>query len=240
MVRCMELPGPPTARASLALMATQPTRVARTRSVHGKRLNPVDYFAAAFELLAEGGVSALTTTNVCTRLGVTTGSLYHHFKSGPAFYEAVIDHWENAVSPELRRRADQAGDPVDRLEALHEMALTGDHDAEKAIRAWASSDPMVAAAQQRVDEAREQHLTDAYVAVGIPPARALRLARIGFTILIGSQQLGSRIDRARLADALDEYRQWVASVLHDAVAMAQEGSRAASHPTPATARTSST
>ena len=182
------------------------------------RLRPVDYFAAAFDLLAEGGVGALTTTNVCARLGVTTGSLYHHFESGPAFYEAFVDHWENAVSPALRRRADEAGDPVDRLEALHRMALAGNHDAERAIRAWASSDPMVAAAQRRVDEARERHLTDAYVAVGMPPDRALTLARIGFTILIGSQQLGAPIDRARLAEALDEYRQWITSVLHDALA----------------------
>jgi len=184
-----------------------------SRPPRGERLSPGDYFAAAFELLAEGGVGALTTTNVCSRLGVTTGSLYHHFESGPAFYEAFIDHWENAVSPALWRRADEAGDAVDRLEALHQVALTGDHDAEKAIRAWASSDPMVAAAQRRVDEARERHLTEAYVAVGMPRDRALTLARIGFTILIGSQQLGPHIDRARLADALAEYRQWVATVV---------------------------
>lgn len=193
----------------------------RQRPGHVDRLRPVDYFAAAFDLLAEGGVGALTTTNVCRRLGVTTGSLYHHFESGPAFYEAFIDHWENAVSPALRRRADQAGDPIDRLEALREIALTGNHDAEKAIRAWASSDPMVAAAQRRVDEARERHLTDAYIAAGMPPGRALTLARIGFTILIGSQQLGPRIDRARLGDALDEYREWVATALLDAAAAAQ-------------------
>lgn len=192
--------------------------------VSTERRRPVDYFEAAFDLLAEGGVGALTTTNVCRRLGVTTGSLYHHFESGPAFYEAFIDHWENAVSPALRRKADRAGDPIDRLEALREIALTGNHDAEKAIRAWASSDPMVAAAQRRVDEARERHLTEAYVAAGMAPDRALTLARIGFTILIGSQQLGARIDRARLADALDEYRQWVATALLDSVAEVRRGS----------------
>ena len=102
----------------------------------------------------KAGRGALTTTNVCERLGVTTGSLYHHFESGPAFYAAVIDHWENVLSLEVRNQADQAGDAVDRLQALHDIALFGNHDAEKAIRAWASSDPMVAAAQQRVDEAR--------------------------------------------------------------------------------------
>jgi AcrR family transcriptional regulator len=179
----------------------------------GERLRRVDYFAAAFELLAEGGASALTTTNVCERLGVTTGSLYHHFESGPAFYAAVVDHWENVLSPEVRDQADQAGDAVDRLQALHQIALMGNHDVEKAIRAWASSDPMVAAAQQRVDDARERHLTDAYVAAGIPADRARTLARIGLTILIGNQQLGLRFDRARLADALDEYRVWIGSVM---------------------------
>jgi AcrR family transcriptional regulator len=181
-----------------------------------ERLRPVDYFDAAFELLAEGGVAALTTTNVCQRLGVTTGSLYHHFESGPAFYAAVIDHWENAVSPALRRKADEAGDPLSRLEVLHQIALTGNHDAEKAIRAWANSDPMVAAAQARVDAARERHLTDAYIAAGVPPARATTLARIGFAILVGNQQFGARTDRQRLAEALEEYGLWIYTVLLDA------------------------
>lgn len=178
-----------------------------------ERLTPADYFAAAFDLLAEGGVSALTTTNICQRLGVTTGSLYHHFNSGAAFYRAFIDHWENAVSPALRERADTASDPAERIEVLFRIALTGNHDAEKAIRAWANSDPMVAAAQQRVDHARQRHLTAAYVAAGMEKSRAATLAHIGFTILVGSQQMGERVDRQRLAKALEEYRLWVNSQL---------------------------
>lgn len=187
----------------------------------GNVARPENYFEAAFELLAEGGVGALTTTNVCARLGLTTGSLYHHFASGPAFYEAFIDHWENGVSPAIRQHADEAGGPVDRLEALHEIALAGDHDAEKAIRAWASSDPMVAAAQRRVDAARERHLVDAYVAVGMPRDRAVTLARIGFAILVGNQQFGPKVDRRRLTDALAEYRLWVAAVATDVTADGQ-------------------
>lgn len=103
-------------------------------------LNRLDYLTAAFDLLAESGEGSLTTTNVCARLGVTTGSLYHHFGSGQAFYAAVIDHWENEASPDIWRHADEAGDPVDRLQALHHIAVTGNHSAEKAIRAWAGRD----------------------------------------------------------------------------------------------------
>jgi AcrR family transcriptional regulator len=181
-----------------------------------RTVTPADYFAAAFDLLAEGGVGALTTTDVCARLGVTTGSLYHHFASGAAFYEAFIDHWENTVSPALRRRVDRAGNPTERVEALFQTAASGNHNAEKAIRAWANSDPMVAAAQRRVDKARELHLTKAYLAAGIPAAHAATLARIGFAILIGSQQLDAAIDRDRLSDSLNEYRRWVLSYIPDA------------------------
>ena len=183
-----------------------------------ERLAREDYFAAAFELLAEGGKSALTTTSVCRRLGVTTGSLYHHFASGPDFYAAFIEHWENEVSPALRRRADQVSDPRKRLDVLVQIAREGNHDAEKAIRAWAMSDPTVAAAQARVDKVRHEHLTRALTDAGIPLKRAATLARIGFTILIGSQQFETPVDRRKLTEALDEYARWVSTALPPASA----------------------
>ena len=181
-----------------------------TRSViAAERIKREDYFRAAFELLAKGGKPALTTTSVCERLGVTTGSLYHHFQSGPGFYAAFIEHWENEVSPALREQADNAADPQERLNVLTQIARDGDHDAEKAIRAWSAVDPMVAAAQARVDAVRHAHLTHALVDAGIAPDRATTLARIGFTILIGSQQLETPVDRTRLTAALNEYDHWV-------------------------------
>jgi hypothetical protein len=47
------------------------------------------------------------------------------------------------------------------------------------------------------------------VDVGIPPARARTLSRIGFSLLIGAQQLDDDIDRERLAAVLAEYRDWI-------------------------------
>ena len=182
----------------------------------GERTTREDYFRAAFELLAEGGKPALTTTSVCDRLGVTTGSLYHHFQSGPGFYAAFIEHWENDVSPALRQRADNVADPRERLEVLMRIARDGNHDSEKAIRAWSMADRTVAAAQRRVDEARHAHLTRALADAGIEPDRAATLSRIGFAILIGRQQLETPVDRAKLTAALTEYAHWVNSMLPEA------------------------
>ncbi|OHU18148.1 TetR family transcriptional regulator [Mycobacteroides franklinii] len=176
-----------------------------------------DFFTAAFELLAVGGKSALTTTAVCRRIGVTTGSLYHHFGSGAQFYKAVIDYWENDVTTAQRQRVDAVADPQERLAALEQAAREANHDVEKAIRAWAAADRYVAAAQHRVDQVRQKHLTKHYIDAGFDSARADTLAGIGFSILVGAQQIGTRVDHKRLNAALDEYSVWINSAVRSEV-----------------------
>jgi AcrR family transcriptional regulator len=167
-----------------------------------------DYFAAAMAILAEEGVAGLTTTRLCERLAVTRGSLYHHFESGPAFHDALIDHWEHELVPTLLAAIDSV-EPRARIDLLHRLALHGDHDAEKAIRAWAHTNATAAAALGRVDTAREEALARAFVDVGIEPERAATLSRIGFSLLIGAQQLDDELDRDRLEAVLAEYRAWI-------------------------------
>lgn len=171
-------------------------------------LTRADYFAAAMAILAEDGVAGLTTTRLCQRLEVTRGSLYHHFESGPAFHEALIEHWEHQLVPALLAAID-AVEPRARIDLLQHLALRADHDAEKAIRAWAHTNPAVAAALARVDATREDALARAFVDVGIEPALARTLSRIGFSLLIGAQQLDDDIDRERLEAVLAEYRAWI-------------------------------
>lgn len=101
--------------------------------------------------------------------------------------------------------------PRERLATLEQAAREADHEVEKAIRSWAMADRYVAAAQQRVDQVRHEHLTKHYIEAGFTPARADTLARIGFSILVGAQQFGTRVDHKRLNSALDEYSAWVNS-----------------------------
>ncbi|WP_162942432.1 TetR/AcrR family transcriptional regulator [Desertimonas flava] len=180
------------------------------------RLRRWDYLVTAIEILSTDGVGALTTTNLCAQLNVTRGSLYHHFASGPALHAAVIDFWENELVPGLLAHAEAVADPSERIDVLKSFALWGDHNAEKAIRAWGATNPMVAAAVRRVDVAREQRLARMLEDAGVDPSRAGDLARIGFAILVGSQQFDDRIDRRRLGALLDEFERWVRSALSDA------------------------
>jgi AcrR family transcriptional regulator len=172
------------------------------------RLTRDDYFAAAMAILAEDGVAGLTTTRLCQRLAVTRGSLYHHFESGPAFHEALIEHWEDEIMPALLAAID-AVEPRARIDLLQHLALHADHEAEKAIRAWAHTNTAVAAALARVDAAREDALAHAFGDVGIGSARARTLSRIGCSLLIGAQQFDDDFDRDLLAAVLAEYRAWI-------------------------------
>jgi len=168
-----------------------------------------DYCRVALDLLAEGGVDALTITNLCGRLGVTTGSFYAHFAGIADFHQALLRRWEDGRISDLEQELASVTHPLARIELLKRLALSLDHEAESAIRAWARTNPVAADFQRRVDLVRETALVLAFTDAGIEKSEAVILARIGLTILVGTQQIEERVDRTRLAKVLDEYERWV-------------------------------
>jgi len=173
-------------------------------------LSPQDYLAVGLDLLAEGGVSAVTIAALCERLRVTKGSFYHHFDGVPAFHLALLAAWEDSTYRAIET-ARAVADPHQRLSVLKQLAVAAHHEAESAIRAWGRSYEPAAAVVRRVDDAREANLAESFRAVGIPATRARHLARIGLATLIGTQSLERPVNRKRLLAVLDEYQQWLAS-----------------------------
>lgn len=178
--------------------------------------NPTDYFEAAIRILGEQGEAGVTIAALCDRLGVTKGSFYHHFPSGPAFHAALLEHWERAGAEQLAAAIAGVTDPAEHFATLKRLGLGLDHAAEAAIRAWGRSSPLVAAVQRRVDDGRRRVLAHAFRAAGFEAARAEALADIGVGILVGAQQLHQPLDEARFAAALDEYERWLIASLSPA------------------------
>jgi AcrR family transcriptional regulator len=173
-------------------------------------LNRVKYFELGLDLLAEVGAKAVTIDALCTRLQVTKGSFYHHFAGVRDFMSQLLAYWEHRYGQRLAREALGARGPAELIPLMkHGACYDVHHEAESAIRALALSDPEAAAVQQRVDQGREDLLTDAYVDVGMDPETARILARIGMAILVGTQQRQRPVDRDGLLALLDEYQRWV-------------------------------
>jgi AcrR family transcriptional regulator len=170
-----------------------------------------DYYRTALDLLADGGVGDLTIANLCTRLGVTTGSFYAHFAGIREFYTAFLEQWEAGRVYHLKEQVDSTVDPLGRIDLLRRLAISVNHEAESAIRGWARADPLVAEFQRRVDRFREKALVQAFLDIGIEKDEARVLARIGLTILVGTQQIEDKVDRKRLDLLFSEYQDWLGS-----------------------------
>jgi AcrR family transcriptional regulator len=168
-----------------------------------------DYYRIALELLAEGGADALTMVQLCARLGVTTGSFYAHFGGIREFHASFLEHWAEGRVYALKEQVEKSIDPLARIDLLRNIAVSVNHEAESAIRGWARTNPVVAEFQRQVDKTREEVLMQAFVDIGIDKKEARVLARIGLTILVGTQQIEVRVDRKRLDTLLFEYQRWL-------------------------------
>jgi AcrR family transcriptional regulator len=73
--------------------------------------------ATAKELFAERGFDNTSVELVLERAGVSKGSLYHHFDSKDALFEAVLDETEGEVAAALVKAAGTSRDPIEALRA---------------------------------------------------------------------------------------------------------------------------
>lgn len=162
------------------------------------------YFEQALRLLAREGRNALRIGRLCAAVGVTSGSFYHHFGSWEGFVAALLEHWEREEVGRIVEMVNASDDPVERVTRMKYLALTVPHEAETAIRAWATVDPRVEEAQRAVDRGRVRALADVLAPVVSDEGQRARLAALGIAVLAGHQQIAGVVD-VDLGDLLDEF-----------------------------------
>ena len=162
------------------------------------------YFEYGLRFLAESGFDDLTVGVLCSGLGVTSGSFYHHFGSWKSYVDALLDYWANRQVVILRQMSFGIGGPKD-VEKLRQLTLDLHHDAEASIRAWGANDESVRARQRSVDDARRKTVQKAIVGVIGDKAKAKELTSLGMAMLVGYQQLSAAGHRDDLAVLLDEF-----------------------------------
>jgi AcrR family transcriptional regulator len=167
-------------------------------------LSPASYFEVAMELLAEDGPRALTVSGLCSRLGVTKGSFYHHFDGRPQFVGELVEFWTDRQSSRLIEVSRSVQEAHERIAVLKRLAVNLPHEAEAAIRAWSSQDAAVAAAQSRVDRLRHDHLKVACGEAGVPEDRAELLATLAISVLAGMQMIVRPADPSLVGRVFDE------------------------------------
>ncbi|MCV7380877.1 TetR family transcriptional regulator [Mycobacterium alsense] len=156
-----------------------------TVPANGKRA-ATDFFVEGMAVLQESGFPALTAAGLCSRLGVTRGSFYHHFRNFDDFVDQLLVYWEEHYSRDLIARS-RSRDLRAQIRMQADFAIGLPHAAEAALRAWGTINPRVASAQRRVDQLRHDGLAESLRRHGVSKQKADVYATIAIATLVGMQ-----------------------------------------------------
>ena len=169
----------PTGRVSKRNASADTAKAPAERAGNG-RLGRRDWIRTGQDILRENGVAGVKLAPLTRRLGVSTGSFYHHFADFDEYLGAVADAYSlDRVQGLLDRARDAGGDPVGRIRALARLSLD-DHtfDLDRAMRTWATMDERASVNMRRAEERVLAFLAEAFRDLGFGTAEAALRARI--------------------------------------------------------------
>jgi len=145
------------------------------------------WIEAALEALGEGGPDAVRVEALASRLGVSKGGFYWHFKDRQALLEEMLDAWEKAGTDDVITEIDsRSPDPRARLRQLFALAPTADFAVDLAIREWARRDRDIARRLRRIDKRRIEFLRSLFGQFCIDEDDATARTMLAYSLLIGS------------------------------------------------------
>jgi AcrR family transcriptional regulator len=170
-----------TVRRQSARTATaNKTAKAPERAASDRRLTSVDWIEAGQDILREQGIAGVKLAALTARLGVSTGSFYHHFSDFEDYLGAVARHFS---ADRVRRVLEQTmvgnPDPITRIQRLAKLSLQErTFELDHAMRIWATMDPRAAATVSESESLVLPFLTQAFRDLGFETGEADVRARI--------------------------------------------------------------
>lgn len=148
-----------------------------------------DWINAAHDVLISEGIERVKVEPLATRLNVSRGSFYWHFKSRQDLLDALVERWqETALEPMRAAASDPQLGPVERYEKFMRVWVQGEPycpNFDLAIRRWALVDEKVQEIVRATDKSRIKMLTGIFREMGYDRDEALVRARIAYYHQIG-------------------------------------------------------
>lgn len=146
------------------------------------------YLDTGLEVLSDLGYGGLKLAEVCTRLGVTTGSFYHYFSNWSSHTHELMEYWRQGRTVQLIEWIRAEPDPRQRIDNIINIGLDLPHSAEAAIRAWSGADPDVYAVQAEVDKQRHEITRQSALEILHDERQAELFANWAVYLLVGYEQ----------------------------------------------------
>ena len=157
------------------------------------RLTKLDWIRHGLRTLASEGPSALRVEPMATKLKVSRGSFYWHFRDIGDFRSQLLQSWRERATDQVIRDLEAHWTGQDRLKNLIRQAFGGRRNLDGAIRSWAAEDKDVATVVAAVDLKRIAHIEKLLVEAGIKNELArhraafLYWAYVGHPLVRGTQ-----------------------------------------------------
>lgn len=135
------------------------------------RLTQFDWIQHGLRTLANEGAHALKVGPMSTKLKVSRGSFYWHFRDIDDFRAQLLQTWQDRTTDQVIREL-EVGVAPGRLKPLMKRAFAEKRNLERAIRSWAAEDKTVAKAVASVDAKRVGYIARMLVAAGVETRRA--------------------------------------------------------------------
>lgn len=174
------------------------------------QLTKAEWVKHGLRTLAEHGPNGLKVGAMAQALGVSRGSFYWHFKDIADFKAQVLRGWADSTTEDVREAVETDAGEADRLHHLMKRVFGDSRRLDRAIRAWASSEPDVAGIVAAVDTRRTEIIMEMILAAGVSrPTAALRAAflywgLLGQTFAMDEQQ--ADLARDGMPDIADLFR----------------------------------
>jgi AcrR family transcriptional regulator len=194
--RAMSSPSTPAPARRSRSKAAAPEAPAAASTDTRSTLLPEHWIAAATEVLVDEGIDHVKVDLLATKLGVTRGSFYWHFRDRQDLLRRVLQAWSEATTRQLTRRLETAhtDDPMRQLRDVISLPFRGRSAAraariELAIRAWARRDAMARQAVDDGDAARLAYHEQIFRALGFDDHEAAMRAFVLYSYEVAESVL---------------------------------------------------
>jgi AcrR family transcriptional regulator len=168
------------------------------------RLTKSDWIRHGLRTLASHGANALKVGPMATKLKVSRGSFYWHFRDIADFRGQLLRSWQESSTDQVIRDLDaRAADP-DRLKHLMRRGFSGTRNLDRAMRSWAAEDKVVATIVASVDARRVARIARLLVEAGVGSEQANHRAAFLYWAYLGQAAVMDSRHSSLSASALDE------------------------------------
>jgi AcrR family transcriptional regulator len=167
------------------------------------RLTKSDWIRHGLRTLAKDGPNALKVGPMSTKLKVSRGSFYWHFRDIADFRSQILLSWQERMTDQVIQEVAEQAEP-DSLKHLIRRAFVVKRGLDRAIRSWAAEDEDVATIVASVDASRVAYIAKLLVAAGVESRRALPRAAFMYWAYLGQAIVMDPRHASIPASALDD------------------------------------